>query len=70
VVLQFCQLKRGLEINGHHQALAGGSSILSAKASNPNPILADGVTRLFVALKLKYHRLKPGGVPELVRRFL
>jgi len=57
---------------GHHQALAGGTSISQLTEPYANPpghhqALAGGIPTTnkddcFVAMKLMHHRLKPGGV--------
>ena len=61
---------------GHHRALAGGTSTLQLHATSyysrgHHRALAGGTSTLQldlvlhgVAVKLKHHRLKPGGVPK------
>src|SRR6185295_2841947 len=58
VVLQLCNYTATFSTTfGHHQASAGGTSTSSL---NTTPTTEIGP--VLVAVKLKHHRLKPGGV--------
>jgi hypothetical protein len=73
MVLQLHSYSPTEEFRGHPQALAGGTSIFKATRTSgifvPHRRRRSVGFQIFrsqdreIALKLKYHRLKPGGVP-------